>query len=343
MQLDDVGPFIGPDALRTYRRALERITELTRLFTLYFKDALPRWGVVPDNVCAAVLGSSGRAEALDASDFDLLPVARDEATLATLLEHNDEIREGLRAALGGLDVAKGRDLLKSVSLTHLIDPDCIGGEKDDRPGLTQRVLLLTESRQVGGGLRLSEIRRSILEAYAHHRSAGRHPMAYCNDLARYYRTVCIDYKSRVDTRDKDWCTRNVKLRHARKLWYFANILSVCAILSRTRADNPQFVNELLETLDLPPTLRMFVALDPGARVPGGRVLDQYAWYLAFMGDQERRNLLATVVHDRRYEPSIDNPYPALQWNSRVLHSEMIGILDCVAPELRRRVLDWFLL
>jgi hypothetical protein len=342
MEVNDLAPFIGPNALETLRRAERHVAELAARSAKYFESELPALSIDPSRVCMAVTGSMGRSEALGASDFDLLPVTADDATLELLLQHNEPLRAGLEKMLG-VDVSRGRDLLKSVSLTHLMDPECIGGDKDDRAGLTQRVLLLTESRQVGGSLALGEVRRQILEAYAHHRSAGRHAMAYCNDLARYYRTVCIDYKSRVDTRDKDWCNRNVKLRHSRKLWFFANLLSVSAVSCRIRPDNPHFFETLLRTLDQPPILRMFEALESNAQLAGGRVLDQYAWFLDFMANGETRKKLAAIEHDARYRTGVDNPFPSLQWSSRVLHSEMITVLESVNPELRRKVLDWFLL
>jgi len=289
-----------------------------------------------------VMGSVGRREALDASDFDLVPVARDEETLEWLLTNNVELREGLAKALD-IDVSMGRDLTKAVSLTYLTDPERIGGDQDGRTGLTQRILVLTEASQAGGGMPIATVRRDILSAYAHERTAGRHPLAYCNDLARYYRTVCIDYKGRVDTTAKDWCTRNVKLRHPRKVWYFSSLVSVVSISRNIRPDHPAFVDELLGSLALPPILRLFQALNPSAKIAAGRLLDQYAWYLEFMADQSRRDQLASISHEMRYEPTINNPFPSLQWNSKVLHAEMIAVLENLGAEVRSRILDWFLL
>jgi hypothetical protein len=79
---------------------------------------------------------------------------------------------------------------------------------------------------VSGSLEIEAIRRRILEAYAEERTSGRHVLSFCNDIARYYNTLCIEYKAKIDEEGKDWCTRNMKLRHSRKLWYFSNILSI---------------------------------------------------------------------------------------------------------------------
>ena len=162
-------------------------------------------------------------EALEASDFDFVPVTWDDATLKAYVSHDRPLRDELRKGLG-VKVSAGQDLTSPVSITSLVEPDCIGGTKDNSGALTKRILILTESRQVAGGFDLGEIRRALLDAYASEdRTSGRHVLSLCNDIARYYKTLCIEYKAKIDDEEKDWCTRNMKLRHSRKFWYFANI------------------------------------------------------------------------------------------------------------------------
>jgi hypothetical protein len=342
MSLHDLSNFVSSSAYKTFERADAHTSELLDRSVEYFAGILASAPVDPNNICITVIGSAGRHEALDASDFDLLPVARDADTLQWLLDNNKSLRGGL-ADLLNIDVSTGRDLLKSVSLNDLTDPERIGGDKDGRTSLTQRILILTEASQAGGEMPISELRRQILGAYAHERTAGRHPLAFCNDLARYYRTVCIDYKGRVDTTAIDWCTRNVKLRHSRKVWYFASLIDVASISKDIRPDDPSYVEAVLLGLELPPVLRLFRGLEGTAKIAAGRVLDQYAWFLEFMADEARRDQLASITHERRYDATDDNPFPALQWNSKVLHSEMIAVLDNLGFEVRDRIVDWFLL
>ncbi len=342
ISLPETKPFISTEAYQTFARAEALAASLLAESAKYFEEFFAASPIDPKDVCMTVMGSFGRREALEASDFDLLPVARDNQTLAWLLEHNTVLREGLAKKLNA-DVSTGRDLTKAVCLEHLTDPEYIGGDLDGRTGLTQRILVLTEAAQAGGAMPIADVRRAILHAYAHERTAGRHPLAFCNDLARYYRTVCIDYKARVDTTAKDWCTRNVKLRHSRKLWYFASLVSVAAISQHIRHDDPRYVEEVLDSLAFPPILRLFRALDDNAKIAAGRVLDQYAWYLDFMASEGRRTQLGAITFDKRYEATADNPYPGLQWNSKVLHMEMIAVLDNLGSEVRSRILDWFLL
>jgi hypothetical protein len=125
--------------------------------------------------------------------------------------------------------------------------ESIGGDKDASSALTKRILILTEGKQAGGNLPLDEVRRAVMGAYAGaDRSRGRHVLSLCNDIARYYRTLCIEYKAKVDDPDKDWCTRNVKLRHSRKFWYFSCLMTFVAVADSNPQGDDQYINGLLD-------------------------------------------------------------------------------------------------
>jgi hypothetical protein len=184
-------------------------------------DFLAAHTLTPEDACCVVVGSVGRQEALEASDIDLIPVLRSAAALAGFQPHDKALRQGIKEKLG-IKVSQGDDLTRCVSLEELTEPESIGGEKDGSSPLTKRILILTEGKQAGGKLPLNDVRQAVMKAYAGaDRSRGRHVLSLCNDIARYYRTLCIEYKAKVDDPDKDWCTRNVKLRHSRKFWYFS--------------------------------------------------------------------------------------------------------------------------
>ena len=206
-------------------------------------------------VCFVVVGSVGRHEALEASDFDFIPVAEINDDLERYKPFDGQLREALSAGLGA-KVSKGEDLTKAISVGELTEADCIGGSKDSSGALTKRILILTESQQVSGGLGINSIRRRILEAYAKEdRTSGRHVLSFCNDIARYYKTLCIEYKAKIDDEDKDWCTRNMKLRHSRKLWYFSNILSIAKVAEDHPLGSDDYVNAMLRMFDVPPVER----------------------------------------------------------------------------------------
>lgn len=206
------------------------------------------------------------------------------------------------------------------------------------------MLLLTEGRQAGGSLPIDHIRERILQAYASQdRSRGRHVLSLCNDLARYYRTLCIEYKAKADDPDKEWCPRNVKLRHSRKFWYFSSLMAIVHLAE----DNPQgdetYGKKLLEAFARPPVQRLFDAVPLDLRGLVGRIAEAYAWFLEFMGDPDRRAGLDKVAHTSRYDLAPDNQFPALKFNSDRMHQDMLTLIDSLPASRRQRILSWFLL
>lgn len=296
-----------------------------------------------DAFCFVAVGSIGRYEALDASDFDLVPIVLEQESYDKYQGLDNKLRKILSSELE-LKVSQGKELTKPVLLDDLSSPDNIGGEDDSREKLTQRILILTESAHAGGGIMLNSIMNNILHAYAtHERTSGRHPLAFCNDVARYYRQVCIDYKFKVDAKDLDWCTRNIKLRHSRKFWYFATLLAISAITRNTRSDHGEFSDEILVILAKPPIIRLLDAATSYRRHAVGRSLDHYAIYLEFMSEPSRRKALSKIKFDRRYDAQINNPYPRMQSNSKLMHIELLRLLDFMERDIQERVLAWFLL
>jgi hypothetical protein len=226
----------------------------------------------------------------------------------------------------------------------LTDPESIGGEKDGSSVLTKRILMLTEGKQAGGEFPLNEVRQAVMRAYAGaDRSRGRHVLSLCNDIARYYRTLCIEYKAKADDPDKDWCTRNVKLRHSRKFWYFSCLMAVVALADSNPQGDAPYIDGLLRAFDKSPAQRLFNAVREEQRGNAGRVTEPFAWFLEFMGAQAHRDKLAQIAHDKRYEVTLDNPFPAVKFNSDRLHQEMLLLIDSLPTHQRHRILSWFLL
>lgn len=292
-----------------------------------------------EDVCFFCVGSVGRQEALDASDVDFIPVVRDNDVVQPFMQQDEQIRMALSSALQ-VRVSKGQDLTRIVTLPALTDADSIGGDHDDSSQLTKRILLLTEAAQAGGRLPAVTVRKAILNAYAGAvRSRGRHVLSLCNDLARYYRTLCIEYKAKIDVAAKDWATRNMKLRHSRKLWYLSCILATVAAAAHYPEGQENYTDYLLDAFSLPPWRRLLEAV-PGCRGAAGRVLDDFAWFVDFMGTNDNRMQLAAVDHSKRNENAL---FKKCKENSDQLHQHMIDLIDSLEPGFRRKVLDWFLL
>lgn len=327
---------VGDRAISIYERASgfsnRTLTNCASAIERYAEDN----ALSLDDVCFIAVGSVGRREALDASDIDLIPI------LGASVEHFDRHDAAIRDIVGQAMQAKvsnGDDLTKFTHLTDLANGTLIGADDDNSSALTKRVLILTEGAQAGGRLPIHDVREKLLRAYAQEvRTRGRHLLALINDIARYYRTLCIEYKAKVES-GKDWCTRNVKLRHSRKFWYFSTMLALAA----SRGSGDAQTKSVLALLQMPPCERLLSGLGSTTPAAARRVLEAYAWFLDFMSKVENRAALSAVDYDQRYEATIANPFPAMKANSDLLHREMLTLLDSVERPVRDRVLDWFLL
>lgn len=319
-----------------YEHSDERLTGCANVVDEYLAEK----GIPQEDVCFVVLGSVGRHEALSASDIDLIPILRRD--IDGFAEHDKNIRQRLRDRLD-TKVSQGEDLTRFTLLSSLTDSETIGGDADNSASLTKRILILTEGAEGGGLFRLEDVRRQLLKAYASaERTCGRHVLSLCNDVARYYRTLCIEYKSKIDNKDKDWCTRNIKLRHSRKFWYFATLLAMVAPAREAAHADEAYEEALLKAFAAPPHVRMVTAIPEHHRDAVRPVLESYAWFLAFMGIPSNREALARVTHADRYAPRADNPFPAMKHNSDLLQREMLGVLETLDRPMRHRALDWFL-
>jgi hypothetical protein len=175
------------------------------------------------------------------------------------------------------------------------------------------------------------------------RTRGRHVLSLVNDIARYFRTLCVEYKGGVDAGGKDWCIRNMKLRYSRKLWYFANLVAIVSIAERHPRGERAYEERLLEIFSRPPYMRLFEDSQTDHLVDIGRILESFSVFLEFMSSRERREALAGVAHDCRYSVDAGNPFPALKYNSDLMHTYMVDMLNGMSVSARRRVIDWFLL
>ena len=281
-----------------------------------------------EDVCFAIVGSVGRFEALHASDLDFTPVLKNQAALDKFKDLDQPLRELIRTQLG-VDVSKGEELTCPATLDELANSNKIGctekGNEDTSATLTRRILVLTEGKQAGGKLPIQNIRQAIMTAYAGvDRSRGRHVLSLCNDLARYYRTLCIEYKSKVDGKDEKWGLRNMKLRHSRKFWFFSCILAVTQLAESNPHGDDAYIAGLLAAFDLPPYQRLLNSVEERLRGMVGRIIEPFAWFIQFMSDKVRRQALEEVTWATRYDMNLNNPFHAVKFDSDRLQEEMLS-------------------
>ncbi len=104
----------------------------------------------------------------------------------------------------------------------------VGGEADTNRALTYRMLALSEGQPINDSPAHKKIIRRLAETYGRSHTAGHRLLSLATDIARYWRTLRIDYKHKVDERKKPWAVRALKLRSARRIGYFSSALHLVA-------------------------------------------------------------------------------------------------------------------
>ncbi len=343
IELRDISEYLDSRIVDVYNNANEFSDQLITRATEYINRFLSNNGINAQHICFVAVGSVGRKEALAASDLDLIPICDNAGVFQQYGKLDTSLRSQLKDHLR-LKVSEGSHLTRLSMLDEIASDKCIGGMDDSSSCLTKRILILTEGVCVGGALDLKKIRSEILNAYQKYSiTSGRYILTLCNDLARYYRTLCIEYIAKINVEEKDWCTRNVKLRFSRKLWYFSNMLTTAALACEKTQEQKDYNTKLIEYFSVPPYLRFFSMLS-SKQIPLGRgILEAYANYLDFMSKAENREVLSVIKHSDRYCLINGNPFPMLKANSDLLHNGFIQIIETMNFKTRQKILDWYFL
>ncbi|HEV7591406.1 MAG TPA: DUF294 nucleotidyltransferase-like domain-containing protein [Longimicrobium sp.] len=305
-------------------------------------------GHVPPDTSFVVYGSLARREFTAGSDLDwtlLLdgpsdPAHREaEILLRRRLEELEFKEPNPVGTFGRLTV--------SHDLIHKI-----GGEDDTNRNTTQRILLLLESIPIGDAPAYTGVVRNVLRRYIEEDLLGpgdspyRVPRFLQNDVARYWRTMTVDFAHKRRLRGSGWALRTAKLRMSRKLIYAAGLLScfscetefVAQARGSGRADTPLVVGHLEALVRKTPldivarfVLQYFGELSGCAR-------DLFGAYDAFLSmlNDARREHLDGLSADVAGEDPVYEEARAMGQRFQDALTRMFFESDTPLPELTKR-------
>jgi hypothetical protein len=271
------------------------------------------------------LGSLGRLEASPESDLDLAFIY-DGARVSVAAA--ERLREQVLASLRDSFDIPQKTFDHAVDLRDLTRN--IGGRVDTNETLTYRALLLTEGAWLAGAGR--DAKHTVCRAYADGQiSRGRFLTSLGNDLHRYYRTLCMDYRHKVEELDKSWAIRVLKLRHSRKLWHLANLALQCWAVDAIDDDDTRDVS-LAARVGWPSLLRLLTALDHfGAPELAREPFLCFDRFLAALADPQVRDELLHLDYERRDASAI---YAQLHDNATRLDAAAEQIVDLLFSRCR---------
>lgn len=248
---------------------------------------------LPNELGVAVIGSLGRHEMTVGSDIDFVVLSlageaaeEHRAAVAKILEANGYTLPGDRGPMA-----------KPVHITTL--REWIGRDAESTPILTQRILLLLESQSLTNDTVWKQAREDLLRVYFDEAPKDFQPPRFLlNDVARYWRTVCVDFEGKMAARrNEGWVIRNGKLRTLRKMLFAGGLLPILECSRHSSAQIPSFVGERLQ---LRPAERVAVAaLECDGARHGARALGAYSAVLDILNDPDRRELLDRMNKDER--------------------------------------------
>lgn len=303
-----------PNLVETWResgRQLERARELCKPFA-------------SEATAAFACGSLGRREFTPGSDVDLAflhgPGASAQDAAARLAAMQKALQgAGFEVSMKGLF---GTPAARDAILAN------IGGDQDSTRHLTFRALIITEGEWIASPAVAKDFSDTIFNAYVTGEvSSGRFATSLTNDLHRYYRTLCVDYRWKVegDKKHAGWAIRNVKLRHSRKLWHLGTICAECyAFLASQEPSAPEHRALLSKALRQSSFAKIMDVLRRiGKSETAAGIFNAYDLYLAKMRDPSVRLYLDGLPPDKR---DSDVVFGALRDNARELDRSSQDVL-----------------
>ncbi|MEV0949687.1 DUF294 nucleotidyltransferase-like domain-containing protein [Promicromonospora sp. NPDC050249] len=288
-------------------------------------------------------GSMARFEMTPASDFDYLVIAYGLDVQPGAYRRTLTIADNLRATIGEAnDIRKpGTSGLFGIMVSAPDLVDVIGLERDTNHSHSRRVLLLEESVSLYDPAKHARLIEAIIGRYLEARppSASGMPRFLLNDLARYWRTLSIDYQAKTPPPAR-YSLRYLKLLISRKFTYAS---ALAPLMTVVLAEHPDLHTSLCDAYSRPPILRM---LDLGAVLHSkgdtsavraiAQTLDVTDEFNGLLGQQEWRDRVKRECTETN-DPRAPTEFARARKLARQLqtHLEEVFFSETLAPIARK--------
>lgn len=300
--------------------------------------------VSQEDMSVVVFGSLARGEVTSGSDTDWTLLIDGQASST----HFDVVRMVRRRIEKLEQKGPGREgTFGNLAFSHEI-LHRIGGGEDTNRNLTQRILLLLESEAVGPDEAHGRVLGGVLDRYITE-DAGwdaktvNVPRFLLNDIARYWRTVAVDFAyKRRERAAEGWAIRTVKLRLSRKLTYASGLLACFSCALEPSVQNAEdrskaVADHLLNLVVLTPLERIAQMLlreqllDAAAKLFGS-----YDQFLGLLDDETiRKHLEKLWPGDAEHDPDYQRARSIGHEFQRALDDIFFGDNGTRIPELTR--------
>lgn len=281
--------------------ALEKASEFSERILDQFKEGIEKNLSIEglEKTDIVLLGSIARGEFSSQSDCDyfVLQNGAPPSTTQALIKAAEEEREranltepGTQGVFG--EIAVGANLFESIGL-----------DSDTNRNMTQRILLLSESKPVTKGTAHAEVIDHILNRYCadylpsdrKKDSPAKVPRYLLNDLVRYWRTMAVDFGSKR-WRKGDSPLRLAKLRITRKILFAGPLATVLLVPQRigTISELPSYLRESLEAPPLAQIAKLTDSLNKQSQEAMKTLLLNYDQFISILSGGKRAVLKGTT-------------------------------------------------
>lgn len=243
-----------------------------------------------ENLVIFCAGSYAREEASEYSDIDLFFVYNGAAD-TDLMPRTNEIKLfgtliKIASEMNFPAFSNDSQYLTTTTSTEMLNH--LGSPKDDAQNLfTIRMLMLLESKCVDGDAHYAAIQREIINSYYRDypdHEASFQPWFLLNDIARFWKTLLLNYEHKRNQNDPDTDrtrqkVRNFKLKFSRMTTCFATIAALACY------DSPVSEGDVFNLVQMTPQQRLGEVSRRHPRVAGlvNEVLEEYTWFLTKTG------------------------------------------------------------